>query len=249
MKIAISVCFLILAGIEIYSRVTGGAFLISLASKKLRVNAPEWGSRWADSIGMTFVAAFLAVGALGIVASINTARDTEAETPPVTADNTPVNLFLQLDDTITLDEIMAQADDQDWDFCTYVYPSTSELTAAQALGADDVSVVYVAPDWSEDSGNDSISAYAYSLNQEVNCVLLTMDFATTEQGESWLLWARLLIKTDDGTASCYYYPSEDYLDSAYDVGFTLTLKGRTYSLSTAQEVIDMAYPVVYPDGL
>ncbi len=80
-------------------------------------------------------------------------------------------------------------------------------------------------------------------------MLLTLNFATTEQGESWLLWARLLIKTGDGTASCYYYPSEDYLDSGYDVGFTLTLKGRTYSLSTVQEVIDMAYPVVYPDSL
>ncbi|MCD7770444.1 MAG: hypothetical protein LUH36_10095 [Oscillospiraceae bacterium] len=249
MKIAISVCFLILAGIEIYSRVTGGAFLISLASKKLRINAPEWGSRWADSIGMTFVVAFLAVGALGIVASINTARDTEAEMPPVTAENTPVNLFLQLDDSITLDEIMAQADDRDWDICVNNSVTSIELEAAQAVGADDVAVVYIAPNWSEDSDHDPINAYAYSLNQEVNCVLLTMDFATTEQGDSWLLWARLLIKTDDGTASCYYYPSEDYLDSGYDIGFTLKLKSRTYTLSTAQEVIDMAYPVVYPDGL
>lgn len=157
-------------------------------------------------------------------------RDMETVLTPVTAENTPVNLFLLLDENTTRAYVNRQIEENGWDTVSY-----------STLG-EDRETVDVAVDSEE---------YSYLLNQEENGVVLSMDF---RQSDGSLLAARLTIRTDDGTATCYYYPTE-YTEWGRDTGLTLTVKGRWYTLTktyhpaTTAEAIDIAYPVVYPNGL
>lgn len=66
--------------------------------------------------------------------------------------------------------------------------------------------------------------------------------------------AALTVKTKDGTATCWYYPT-DFTDQGHDTGFTVNTRAKwrlfdkTHRPGTAQEAIDLMYAVVYPDGL
>ncbi len=89
----------------------------------------------------------------------------------------------------------------------------------------------------------------YLSHQEANGVLLKVSFSDET---SCLFSAKLTIRTDDGTARCWYYPTED-TEWFRPMGYTLAVKEGLLSFShtlypeTAQEAIDYAYEVVYPD--
>ncbi|MCD8322303.1 MAG: hypothetical protein LUC89_05385 [Oscillospiraceae bacterium] len=192
------------------------------------------------------MAAFIFVFAAGAYAGITSSRESETLHPPVTEDNSPVNMFLQLDENITLEQVMAQEDERDWYFST-----TSESNEFQKRVGTTVKGIDIRPAWSEESGQQNDRSYLYY--EQSDGELLELYFAVEEDNSSWLVYARLVIKTDDGVASCYYYPT-DITKWGGETGFNLSVKGagqlfqRKYLLETAQEVMDIVYPLVYPNG-
>lgn len=150
---------------------------------------------------------------------------TEYEPPvPITAENTPVNLFLALDADTTYQDVQALGQRYGWDTSV-----TSRL-----MDGDEVQVYYV----------------EIALNRDhlfyVDEVELQLCFSPTDNE---LDTATLTINTRHGSAYCAYMPHTEGADP-----YTLTLLPKwrdsaTYSPDTAREAIDLAYSVVYPEGL
>ncbi|MCD7749756.1 MAG: hypothetical protein LUH42_06875 [Oscillospiraceae bacterium] len=147
----------------------------------------------------------------------------------ITAENTTVPLFLTLTPETTIGEVEAMAEEYGW-FTSMVQQSSSlELS--------------VYPD-REYAGNK-----LYGGKKGVE-----LELYFESDGIHSLLSAYLLIITDSGTATCRYFPT-DYTEWGGETGFNLTVKAKghlfskKYLLDTPQEVIDIVYPIVYPDGL
>ncbi|MCC8356414.1 MAG: hypothetical protein LJU34_00925 [Oscillospiraceae bacterium] len=146
----------------------------------------------------------------------------------ITVENTTVPLFLTLTPETTIGEVEAMAEEYGW-FTSMVQQSSSiELS--------------VYPD-RENTGK------LYSGKKGVE-----LELYFESDGIHSLLSAYLLIITDSGNATCRYFPT-DYTEWGGETGFNLTVKAKghlfskKYLLDTPQEVIDIAYPIVYPDGL
>lgn len=242
----VHICALIL---EILSLAAALFLLLSILQRfvpRLRRAEANWGLLALNTWWLQLMAAFVVAAGIAFYVGFQTSGEAEADMPPVTAENSPVNLFLQLDAGTTMEQIVAQEDSRDWE---YSYGEGSRELASQ-VGAG-IRFIDVIPAWSEESG--VTGNLSYLTNQDLNGEILSVYFAQEEDGSNWLLYARLVIRTDSGTATCFYYPT-DFTEWGNETGFNLELKGskqlfkRHYLLETAQEVIDTAFPVVYPGG-
>ncbi|MCD7845776.1 MAG: hypothetical protein LUG57_08010 [Oscillospiraceae bacterium] len=147
----------------------------------------------------------------------------------ITAENTTASLFLSLTPETTIGEVEAMAEEYGWFTSMVQQSSYIELS--------------IYPD-RENAGNK-----LYGGKKGVE-----LELYFESDGIHSLLSAYLLIITDSGNATCRYFPT-DYTEWGGETGFNLTVKakGRLFSkkylLDTPQEVIDIVYPIVYPDGL
>lgn len=162
------------------------------------------------------------------------------DTVPVTAENTPVQMFLELRPDLTVDEVMALAEEYDL-----------EATAEPKQKYDDNGELYVSsyniqllPDTGlEYDPNNSLMFY-----RGVAMALGYDPTATTLQS------AYLSIDTEDGRAYCHYFPGEPTLENC-ETGYNLFLRKsalspqKYYHADTPEEIIAIAYPVLYPEGL
>ncbi len=178
-------------------------------------------------IGIIFVAALIvAIVVWGINQGVQSQEDNAMD---ITAANTPVHLFLALTPDLTIEETEAMAEEYGWNTFSW-----------EALGSNTTEIDI----YPEESSYLSSSA-VYGV---------TMELTFYGEDSKVLQSATLLIKTEYGTATCYYYPTE-VTEYGRETGFNLTIKAKgslfshKYLLDTAQEVIDIAYPIVYPDGL
>ena len=150
---------------------------------------------------------------------------TEYESPAsVTAENTPVNLFLVLDADTTYQEVQALGQRYGWDTSV-----TSRL-----MDGDEVQVYYV---------EIALNRDRLLYEDEVK---LQLCFSPADNE---LDAATLTINTRHGSAYCAYMPHTEGTDP-----YTLTLLPKwrdsvTYSPTSAREAVDLAYSVVYPEGL
>ena len=156
---------------------------------------------------------------------------------PVTASNTPVQLFLDLRPDITVDEVMALAEEYNL-----------EASANYRKGYDgdgeiilDSYTITLVPD----SEEPLPSFYRYegvgmAMNYDPDTMVL----------ES----AYLSIDTDDGRAWCHYFPGEPTMEDC-ETGYNLFLRKsalaprKYYHADTPEEIVAIAYQVLYPDGL
>jgi len=142
----------------------------------------------------------------------------------VTAENTPVNLFLVLDADTTYQEVQALGQRYGWDTSV-----TSRL-----MDGDEVQVYYV---------EIALNRDRLLYEDEVK---LQLCFSPADNE---LDAATLTINTRHGSAYCAYMPHTEGTDP-----YTLTLLPKwrdsvTYSPTSAREAVDLAYSVVYPEGL
>lgn len=146
----------------------------------------------------------------------------------ITAENTTVPLFLALTPETTIGEVEALAEEYGWVTSMVQQSSSIELS--------------VYPD-RENTGK------LYSGKKGVE-----LELYFESEGIHSLLSAYLLIITDSGNATCRYFPT-DYTEWGGETGFNLTVRAKghlfskKYLLDTPQEVINIVYPIVYPDGL
>ncbi|MCD8087964.1 MAG: hypothetical protein LUE22_05175 [Oscillospiraceae bacterium] len=146
----------------------------------------------------------------------------------ITAENTTVPLFLALTPETTIGEVEAMAEEYGWVTSMVQQSSSIELS--------------VYPD-RENTGK------LYSGKKGVE-----LELYFESEGIHSLLSAYLLIITDSGNATCRYFPT-DYTEWGGETGFNLTVRAKghlfskKYLLDTPQEVINIVYPIVYPDGL
>ncbi len=146
----------------------------------------------------------------------------------ITAENTTVPLFLALTPETTIGEVEAMAEEYGWVTSMVQQSSSIELS--------------VYPD-RENTGK------LYSRKKGVE-----LELYFESEGIHSLLSAYLLIITDSGNATCRYFPT-DYTEWGGETGFNLTVRAKghlfskKYLLDTPQEVINIVYPIVYPDGL
>lgn len=164
-------------------------------------------------------------------------QEEDAATVPVTAANTPVQLFLDLRPDITVDEVLLLAEEYDLEVSgghSQRYNGDGELYF-------DSYTIRLTPDL----GESRLSFYYY---ESVGMALVYDPTATTLQS------AYLSIDTDDGRAYCHYFPGEPTMENC-ETGYNLFLRKsalapqRYYHADTPEEIIDIAYPVLYPDGL
>jgi hypothetical protein len=221
-------------------------YIFRCLRKKQWTGAVNWGLRSIDAAWLYLLSGFVICAGMYVLAGFQTSRQAESELPPVTEENSPVNMFLQLTPDITMEQVMTQTNDRDWEFV--LGDGGSRL--AEAVGAP-VRLIQIVPDWSEDSQVET--KFSYTLHQDLNGEILELFFATPENGSSWLVYARLTMRTDDGFANCYYYPTS-FTQLGGKTGFNLDVKGakqlfkKSYLLDSPQGVIDIAKPIVYPNG-
>ena len=152
----------------------------------------------------------------------------------LTAENTPANVFLLLEPDTTMDDLYALADS----YGLYTHDLYTQYSAVE----DDIGITTV--DITADEG--------YWLNKDSPGVFLSVVFAPEEAG-AYFRSAALTVKTGNGTATCWYYPT-DFTDQGHDTGFTVKTraKGRLFDKTcrpdTAREALDLMYAVTYPDG-
>ena len=143
-----------------------------------------------------------------------------------TPEKTPSNIFLILAHDTTPEELCARAQEQGL-IC--IGPVQEGKTEEYYIVVDSF----------------------YLSHQEANGVLLKVSFS---DDTGCLLSAKLTIRTNDGTARCWYYPTED-TEWFRPMGYTLTTKTGVLSLprtlhpETAQDALDCAYATLYPDGM
>ena len=142
-----------------------------------------------------------------------------------TPEKTPSNVFLILTRDTTPEELCTRSQEQGL-YC--IGPVQDGKTSAYYILVDTF----------------------YLSHQEANGVLLKVRFS---DDAGCLLSAKLTIRTNDGRAKCWYYPTED-TEWFRPTGYTLTTKTGVLSLprtlhpETAQDAIDYVYEMVYPDG-
>lgn len=145
---------------------------------------------------------------------------------PITAENTPVNLFLALEPDTTYSDVQALSHRYGWDTTVRSWTQTND---------------------------GKIQSYYVEIG--VNEELLFLKEEVTLQlcfspADNELDAAMLTINTRDGSAYCAYIPNTLETDP-----YTLTLhpSGQIASIShspaSAREAVDLAYSVVYPEGL
>jgi len=143
-----------------------------------------------------------------------------------TPEKSPSNVFLTLTQDTMPEELFERSQEQGL-FC--VGPVPDGKTTEYYISAD---VLYLS-------------------HQEANGVLLKVCFS---EDDGQMLSAKLTIRTDDGIARCWYYPTED-TEWFRPAGYTLKTKDgplslpRTSNPETAQDAIGYAYAVVYPNGM
>ena len=187
--------------------------------------------------------------ALCVLSILSSTRTEDRETVPITAANTPVQLFLDLRPDITVDEVMLLAEEYDLE-ATASYHQRSVNTGKYTLNShynythDTVYTIYLVPDPGEDYTQTSSLLFYRGV-----AMALSYDPDTME-----LESAYLSIDTDDGRAYCHYFPGEPTMEDC-ETGFNLFLRKsalsrqKYYHADTPEEIIDIAYPVLYPNGL
>ena len=197
--------------------------------------------RWQRAI---FAAVLFLILAAGIISANQAERDARAVS--VTAANTPVQLFLDLRPDITVDEVMQLAEEYDLETTTS-YRKRRASTGKRTLFSyysytyEPVYNIDLVPDL----GENRLSFYFY----ENVGMALSYDPDTME-----LESAYLSINTDDGRAYCHYFPGEPTMEDC-ETGYNLFLRRsalsprKYYHADTPEEIIAIAYPVLYPDGL
>lgn len=199
---------------------------------------PEW---WQTAI---FAAVLFLLLAASLLSENQAERD--ADTVPVTAANTPVQLFLDLRPDITVDEVLLLAEEYDLEVTadyhySYVVSNRSHINNETVV---DSYRIQLAPD----PGEEYTQTSSLSFYRGVAMALVYDPTATELQS------AYLSIDTDDGRAWCHYFPGEPTVEDC-ETGFNLFLRKsalaprKYYHTETAQEIIDIAYPVLYPEGL
>lgn len=200
--------------------------------------------RWQRSI-------LVAVLFLILVAEILIVNQAERDaiSVTVTAANTPVQLFLNLRPDITVDEVMVLAEEYDLE-TTASYGKRRASTGKRTLFSyysytyKPVYNIDFHPnaDGEYDPGN-SLFFYrgvAMAMNYDPDTMVL----------ES----AYLSMDTDHGRAYCHYFPGEPTMENC-ETGYNLFLRKsalspqKYYHADTPEEIIAIAYPVLYPEGL
>ncbi|MCD8115823.1 MAG: hypothetical protein LUE21_01700 [Oscillospiraceae bacterium] len=173
-----------------------------------------------------FVVLLVTLLAWGVSQGVQSQEDNAMD---ITAANTPVHLFLALSPDLTVEEVEVMAEEYGWKTFSW-----------EALGSN-TTEMDIYPEESDYLGSTSVYG-------------VTMQLTFFGEDSKVLQSATLLIKTEYGTATCYYYPTDE-TEYGRETGFNLTVKAKgklfseKYLLEAAQEVIDIAYPIVYPDGL
>ena len=170
-------------------------------------------------------------------------REEEANAVSVTAENTPVQLFLDLRPDITVEEVMALAEEYGL-----------EATAGYHYS-------YVANDRSHINNESVVDSYRITLTPDLEETRLSFYFYESvgmalvyDPTATQLQSAYLSIDTDDGRAYCHYFPGEPTIEDC-ETGYNLFLRRsalsprKYYHADTPEEIIAIAYPVLYPDGL
>lgn len=145
---------------------------------------------------------------------------------PITAENTPVNLFLALDADTTYQEVQALGQRYGWDTAVRSWTQTND---------GEVQAYYV-----------DIAVNEGRLFHEEE-VTLQLCFSSSDNE---LDAAMLTINTRDGSAYCAYIPNTPETEP-----YTLTLHqsgkiaSTSHSPASAREAVDLAYSMVYPEGL
>lgn len=190
--------------------------------------------RWQRSI-------LVAVLFLILVAEILIVNQAERDaiSVTVTAANTPVQLFLDLRPDISVEEVMVLAEEYDLEVSAYpkqIFDDNGELYVSSyniQLHPD--------ADGAYDPGN-SLSSY-----RGVGMALVYDPTATKLQS------AYLSMDTDHGRAYCHYFPGEPTMENC-ETGYNLFLRKsalvpqKYYHADTPEEIIEIAYPVLYPEG-
>lgn len=197
--------------------------------------------RWQRGI---FTAVIFLLLAISLV-SAN--RDGRANvTVPVTAENTPVQLFLDLRPDITVDEVMGLAEECGLEANAY-HTTHTMSTGEQSIYNRTQVAVYII-NLAPDPGNEY--AHTSSIHSEGGVAMALIYDPTATKLQS----AYLSMDTDDGRAYCHYFPGEPTMEDC-ETGYNLFLRKsalapqKYYHADTPEEIIDIAYPVLYPDGL
>ncbi len=205
------------------------------------VRGPYIPPRWQRAIFSVVLFLLLA----GSLVSANHDERANA-TVPVTAENTPVQLFLDLRPDITVDEVMLLAEEYDLEASAYHTTRTMSTDGHSIYNRTQVAVYII--NLAPDPGNEY--AHTSSIHSEGGVAMALVYDPTATKLQS----AYLSIDTDDGRAYCHYFPGEPTMEDC-ETGFNLFLRKsalsrqKYYHAETAQEIIDIAYPVLYPEGL
>ncbi len=181
---------------------------------------------------------------IGIAAIVGIAVQNRAEeaanTVPVTADNTPVQMFLELRPDITVDEVISLAEEYNLEASESYGQRYNE--SGELIFNNYTIELLPYSDLEYDRGNSLMFyrgvAMALSYNPD------TMELES----------AYLSMDTDDGRAYCHYFPGEPTVADC-ETGYNLFLRKaalaprKYYHAETPEEIIAIAYPVLYPDGL
>ena len=176
-------------------------------------------------------------------------REEETTAVPLTAENTPVQLFLDLRPDLTVDEVLLLAEEYN-------------LEATASYGQRSI-----------DTGERHIHQYYYYTYEPIYTIRLEPDTGLEyDPNNSVLLFrgagmalvydpdtmvlesAYLSIDTDDGRAWCHYFPGEPTMEDC-ETGYNLFLRKsalspqKYYHAETPEEILAIAYPVLYPEGL
>lgn len=191
--------------------------------------------RWQRAIFCIIV--FL-LAAAEILSANQAERDSRAVT--VTAENTPVQLFLDLRPDLTVDEVMILS--EEYGLEVSAYPKQKYDDNGELYDSSYNIQLHPDADGAYDPGN-SLSSY-----RGVGMALVYDPTATALQS------AYLSIDTDDGRAYCHYFPGEPTMEDC-ETGYNLFLRKsalspqKYYHAETPEEIIAIAYPVLYPEGL
>ncbi|MCD7768943.1 MAG: hypothetical protein LUH36_02325 [Oscillospiraceae bacterium] len=223
----------ILAGIRTIGPLVLAVALFAVA---WYVTSPKFKGRRAESffavhanVGIFFIVVFAIFGLVYI--GVHQSEYIEGTAMEITAENTTVPLFLALTPESSMEDVEAMAEEYGWSIGTSEQTGSIKQTSSIKLT--------VSPD-EENTG---------ALFGGRKGVQLELYFDS--EGDHPLLSVYLLIKTDSGTASCRYFPT-DYTEWGGKTGFNLTVRAKghlfseKYLLDTPQEVIDIAYSIVYP---
>ena len=190
--------------------------------------------RWQRGI---FAAVLFLLTMISILSGKQAEKDANAV--PVTAENTPVQMFLELRPDITMDEVMGLA--EEFNLKVTAYPTERTINNVKTLSGYYVELL----PYSERDYDPSNSLYSL----EGVAMALLFDPTATK-----LQTAYLSMGTDNGQGYCHYFPGEPTVEDC-ETGYNLFLRRfalapqKYYHAETPEEIIAIAYPVLYPAGL